>query len=431
MVNQLLIHLIIILFPIFIQQFFLNRKKIMNSMRYQVVSGLMFGTSAILCMAAPVHMVGEFQGDLRTIPIIISILYSGGKYVPGILAITIAALYRVYLGGDAVVFAGIIALFTICPCFFLVKPFLHYKAFKRIVICLLLALNSVIFIKIFFYVYIDMHQGSLTHQTPNFFTLSLLVLASLIGMGISALLKEHIIETNMLKLELERSEKLKIVSQIAASVAHEVRNPLTVVKGFLQLLKESVDDKQKGYMNIALSELDRAVYIITDYLNLAKPQADQLELIEVSSFLTHTIEIMNSYSLIQNVQMHLNCSQTDLFVWADKPKLSQVILNLIKNGVEAIPDTGEVIINAYNRNEEIFIEIMDTGTGMSKEDLDNIGSAFFTTKETGTGLGILVTIRIVEALNGKITFESKPGEGTKITIRFPAAVPEQKVMLSM
>ncbi|MDQ8737743.1 histidine kinase dimerization/phospho-acceptor domain-containing protein [Paenibacillus sp. LHD-38] len=87
---------------------------------------------------------------------------------------------------------------------------------------------------------------------------TVLTAASLIGMGISTMLKEHLIETAYLKLELERSEKLKIVSQIAASVAHEVRNPLTVVKGFLQLLKESVDDKKKDYLIIALEELDRA-----------------------------------------------------------------------------------------------------------------------------------------------------------------------------
>lgn len=423
MLNQLLIHLIIILFPIFIQQFFFNRKKKVESVSYQVVNGLMFGLSAILCMAMPVQMVGDFQADLRNIPIIISIIYSSGKYVPGIVALAVAMLYRIYLSGDAVFLSILISFVTVGPNFFFVKSFQNYEAVKRIIISLLLSLISAFVVIIAFFIYILTHQEALEFVSPSFLNISLLVAASFIGMGISSFLNEHIIESNLLKLELERSEKLKIVSQIAASVAHEVRNPLTVVKGFLQLLKESVDDKKKDYLKIALSELERAEYIITDYLNLAKPQADQLELIEVSSFLSSTLEIMNSYGLIQNVQMHLNCNQTDLFVWADKPKLSQVILNLIKNGVEAIPDTGEVIVNAYYRHEEIFIEIIDTGKGMSKEDLDNLGTAFFTTKETGTGLGIMVTIRIVEALNGKIAFESKPGLGTKVVIRFPSAEP--------
>ncbi|MDQ8737744.1 ATP-binding protein [Paenibacillus sp. LHD-38] len=134
--------------------------------------------------------------------------------------------------------------------------------------------------------------------------------------------------------------------------------------------------------------------------------------------------MMNSYGLIQNVQIQLNCNQTDLYVWADKPKLSQVLLNLIKNGVEAIPDTGEVMVNAYYRFEEIIIEIIDTGKGMSKEELDNIGTAFFTTKDTGTGLGVLVTVRIVEAIRGKITFESAIGKGTKVVLRLPSAEKE-------
>ena len=425
MVNQLLIHLVIILIPIFIQQFFFTRKKIPDSIPSQIVNGLMFGASAILCMAMPVNVLGSFQGDLRSIPIIISIVYGSGKYVPGIIAIVVAALYRIYIGGDAVLLATVALLLCVIPGFFFVKTFQNYLARKRIFICLLLSANTVIIVFIILFLYIEINDYSLENQKNFYLILIFLGAVSFVGMGISSLLKEHIIETNLLKLELERSEKLKIVSQIAASVAHEVRNPLTVVKGFLQLLKESVDDKKKDYLKIALSELERAEFIITDYLNLAKPQADHLELIEVSGFLSSTLEIMNSYGLIQNVQMHLNCNQTDLFVWADKPKLSQVILNLIKNGVEAIPNTGEVTVNAYYRNEEIFIEIIDTGKGMTKEDLNNLGTAFYTTKDTGTGLGILVTIRIVEALNGKIVFESVYGKGTKVIIRFPAAEPKK------
>ncbi|WP_419873631.1 ATP-binding protein [Candidatus Pristimantibacillus sp. PTI5] len=421
MANQLLIHLIIILFPIFIQQFFFSRKKIIDNLHYQILNGCMFGLSAVLCMAAPVQLIGSFQGDLRSIPLIISIVYGSGKYVPGIIALLIAVLYRYYIGGDAVLIAELSFLLVLGPAFLFVKSFLGYSSIRRIAICLLLSLHSVFITYVLLTFYIKSYQYDIEGQIHSLMMSAILAFASLIGMGISTLLKEHLIETAYLKLELERSEKLKIVSQIAASVAHEVRNPLTVVKGFLQLVKESVDDKKKDYLKIALDELDRAEFIITDYLNLAKPHSEQLELIEVASFLGSTLEMMNSYGLIQNVQIQLNCNQTDLYVQADKPKLSQVLLNLIKNGVEAIPDYGEVTLNAYYRFEEIFIEIIDTGKGMSKEDLDNVGTAFFTTKDTGTGLGVLVTVRIVEAMKGKIAFESVVGKGTKVVLRFPAA----------
>lgn len=424
MINQLLIHLIIILFPIFIQQFFYARKKITDRIRYQVLNGLMFGASAILCIASPIHVVGSFQWDLRSIPLIISIIYSSGKFVPGILAVAVAMLYRIYIGGDATFFSAISILLFVVPSFFFVKPFPSYLSTKRIVISLLLAANSVLGVFIMLIIYIQANHYGIEYQKNGMILFSIMAVVSIIGMGISALLNEQIIERSLLNLELERSEKLKIVSQIAASVAHEVRNPLTVVKGFLQLLKESVDDKKKDYLKIALSELERAEYIITDYLNLAKPQADLLEIVDVPVFLSNNLEIMNSYGLIQNVQMHFNCNQTNLFIWADKPKLSQVILNLIKNGVEAVPKSGEVTVNAYYRDENIFIEIIDTGKGMSKEELDSIGTPFFTTKATGTGLGIIVTIRIVEAMNGKITFESELDKGTKVIIRLPAAQPD-------
>ncbi|WP_054024610.1 ATP-binding protein [Bacillus sp. FJAT-28004] len=423
MVNQLLIHLIIISFPIFIQQFFYARKKIIDRIRYQVLNGFVFGAASILCMAYPVYVTGSFHGDLRSIPLIVLIIYGYKYYLPGVIALAVAVLYCLYIGGDDVVLSTASLLLSVGPCFFFLKSLRKNQAAKRMLICMILSINSVIVLIASLFLYLESNPNSIEIRSHGIFIM-VLAASSFIGMGISTLLKEHFIETAYLKHELERSERLKIVSQIAASVAHEVRNPLTVVKGFLQLLKESVDDKRKDYLNIALSELDRAEYIISDYLNLAKPQADQLEIIEVSEFLVHTLEIMNSYGLIQNVQIHLNCNQTDLYVWANKPKLTQVILNLIKNGVEAIPDKGEVTVNAYYYNEEICIEIIDTGKGISKEELEQLGTVFFTTKESGTGLGILVTYRIVEALKGKIAFQSELGIGTKVLLRFPAVEPE-------
>ncbi|MGM0880371.1 MAG: ATP-binding protein [Bacillota bacterium] len=420
MINQLLIQLIIIFFPIFIQQFYFSRIKATNKLRHHVLNGAMFGGSAVLCMTFPINVVESFQWDLRSVPIIISVLYNAGKYTPGIVASVIAILYRLYIGGDAAIISTIGFLFFVGPSFFFVKAFQNYRSIKRVIFSLILAVNSFFFILILLLIYIKTNVYVLELPTGGLIHFALICTVSIIGMGISSLLNEHIIESRMMKLELERSEKLKIVSQIAASVAHEVRNPLTVVKGFLQLLKESVDDKKKNYLKIALSELDRAEFIITDYLNLAKPQPDQLEVIEVSGFLNNTIEMMNSYGLIQNVQIQLNCKQTGLYVLADKPRLSQVVLNLIKNGVEAIPDTGDVTVNAFEMDEVIVLEIIDTGKGMSKEDLSHMGTPFFTTKDNGTGLGILVTIRIVEAMKGKISFESELGKGTKVMIKLPS-----------
>ncbi|WP_223829752.1 ATP-binding protein [Paenibacillus arenilitoris] len=421
MVNQLLLHLIIILFPIFIQQFFYTRKRANDSLRYQILNGIMFGGAAVICMTFPVNIVADFQWDLRSIPVIVSILYSKGYYMPGMIASLIAEAYRYYIGGDAAILSMIGFVFMIGPAIPFVKAFARCVPIKRVALCLALALHSVLVTVALLYLYLRLNGYIIEQPDYSVVVFSAMGLVTIIGMGISSLLNEHIIESAAMRLELERSEKLKIVSQIAASVAHEVRNPLTVVKGFIQLLSDSVDLKQRNYLKIALSELDRAEYIITDYLNLAKPQVEQLEVIEVSDFLNHTFEMMNSYSLIQNVEMRVNCDRSDLYVLADKPRLTQVILNMIKNGVEAIPETGEVSVNAYARNDEVYIEVVDTGSGMSKEDLDNIGKAFFTTKDTGTGLGILVTVRIIEAMNGKIAFESELGKGTKVTIRLPAS----------
>ncbi|WP_307466995.1 ATP-binding protein [Paenibacillus harenae] len=429
MMNQLLIHVIIILFPIFINQFFYATKRShARNNFYYIMNGLLFGLSSVLCMSLSITVIDGFEWDLRIIPIILAILYGGRHYWSGITALAMMFVFRIAVGGDDIVFALAVFILFALPCFWIAKSFYAYSPKKRVYtgIWLTLYSNAIISCLLFFYASLMRYELSLKADgVIHFIMMELLSFFSII---VASLLYENMIEKQAMRHELEQNEKLKIVSQLAASVAHEVRNPLTVVKGFLQLFKENADESKKNYLQIALSELERAELIITDYLNLAKPHSEHLETVYVPDFLHHTVEMMYSYGLIKNVEIKLVISFADkeLYITADKTKLSQVIINLIKNGVEAITKSGTVTVSGSRDAHTVVIEVADTGAGMSEETIANIGTPFFTTKESGTGLGTLVSIRIVEAMSGKISFASKPGKGTTVTLKFPAVTPIDK-----
>lgn len=219
--------------------------------------------------------------------------------------------------------------------------------------------------------------------------------------------------------ELQRSEKMEIISELAASVAHEVRNPLQVTRGFMQLLSEDSKGKEREHFDLALKELDRASSLITDFLSFAKPELEQETKLNVRDELNHIRGILQPLANLSGGTIELDITN-DLFMIGNAAKLKQAIINIVKNSIEALDGDGLVRIWAYGRNGEIVIHIQDDGVGMDEEDLARLGEAYFTKKPKGTGLGLMVTFRIIEAMQGSIHFYSKKGSGTEVVIRFPS-----------
>lgn len=227
---------------------------------------------------------------------------------------------------------------------------------------------------------------------------------------------EFLIENRRLKLMAQESEKLMIVSELAASVAHEVRNPLTVVKGFVKLVEPEVNDTSKEYLRLVISELDRTEAIITDYLNLAKKNKRLDSVFAVSDMLETVYSVMSIYTDIKGIELTLK-KEEELYIFGDISKMKQVCYNIIKNGVEAITHShGKIALRCYSKGKDAIIEIIDNGNGMEKQELLRVGEPFYTNKENGTGLGIMITKAIVEEHNGIIQFESEKDIGTKVTM---------------
>lgn len=234
---------------------------------------------------------------------------------------------------------------------------------------------------------------------------------------------EQILQRTKIQRELQRAEKMNAIGQLAASVAHEIRNPMTVVKGFLQifLAKEQMSEEERMYIRLMIEEMHRAETIINDYLSLAKPDIEQMELVDAGEFASRVMDLMNSYAMMsKNISIEINVNQR-VYIRSNPSELRQVLINILKNGIEAMKEGGNLTLSVYKENGYGVFEISDTGIGMSETELERLGTPFYSLKEKGTGIGMMVCYQIIERMKGKIDVSSEVGNGTTFKIYIPLA----------
>ncbi|WP_080845966.1 PAS domain-containing protein [Cytobacillus gottheilii] len=222
---------------------------------------------------------------------------------------------------------------------------------------------------------------------------------------------------------LHRQDKLAAVGQLAAGVAHEIRNPLTSMKGYAEfLLLDEQNEERREFIDIILDEIDRVDTIVEDFMVLAKPKAIQLEEKNIIPIIENVISLLEFEARKRNVAIHFEPEQPIIQIECDENRLKQVFLNFIKNGIEAMPDGGKINITIENINDKITIAIQDTGVGIPEDKLKKIGDPFYTTKKNGNGLGLMVSFKIIESHNGKVYIESELNKGTIFNIVLPAKI---------
>jgi PAS domain S-box-containing protein len=218
---------------------------------------------------------------------------------------------------------------------------------------------------------------------------------------------------------LRRTEKLSVVGELAASVAHEIRNPLTSLKGFVQMLQVE-DPKHQLYYQIMHDELNRINFIVGELLLLAKPQLVKFTTVELKKILQDVISLLTTQASLYNVQIESQLPDEDISVECEPNQLKQLFINIIKNGIEASINGGTVsILLDRSNDEQVSILIKDNGCGISGERLKKIGEPFYSSKEKGTGLGLTVSFKIVQSHNGSIRFNSQKNVGTSVSIILP------------
>lgn len=215
---------------------------------------------------------------------------------------------------------------------------------------------------------------------------------------------------------IRRSEKLSIIGQLAAGIAHDIRNPLTSLKGFLQLLQTT----NVKYTDIMLEEIEHINYIVNEFMTLAKPHINTYTEVIISKMVQSVIKFLQSQANLYNVQINIELDSDNQSVYCQPDQIKQVLINVLKNAIEAMPGGGIITISIGNHlNQSVLISIADQGEGIPEDELSNLGEPFFTLKSNGTGLGLMISQNIIEAHNGELSITSEVNQGTIVKIKLP------------
>ncbi|MED4582281.1 ATP-binding protein [Brevibacillus choshinensis] len=415
MIEILLLNTLIILVSTFFYQFFWLDKRRTPATNHLLISFLS-SVTLVLCLTFPFRSQSGYIYDLRIIPLLISFFYGGYRSFLVVSAVYLA--YRFYLGG--------VGFYSSTFIFILMLPItvniaISYK--KRTRKQKMMSGMALVFIWYLFIMaiklYRDMINVGSSELTISFW--ASIILINVITMWMTIYWIEGMIEKHKMAIEVQRGEKMNAMNQLASALAHEVRNPLTAVHGFIQLLlkDEIPEERRNEYLQIMLHECNQVQDVITEYLSWAKPQMEETCLFDIGQLIDQSIHITTPYAQSNNVEIR-SAIEPSLSFTSNPGKIKQCLINMMKNGIEAMKNGGLLQVNARKLDEYLVIEIIDTGVGMTQAELNRLGMPFYSTKEKGTGLGTMISYRIIEGVNGKINVTSKKGKGTCFTIYLPA-----------
>ena len=238
-----------------------------------------------------------------------------------------------------------------------------------------------------------------------------------------------ITESKNYEQEMKRLSGLDLIGQMAAGISHEIRNPMTTVRGFLQLLSTKEDCMQYSeFFTLMIDELDRANSIITEFLSMGNTRSSDLQELNLNSILNDIMPLLQGDAFNENKQVLMKMSKIPNLL-LNRNEIRQLILNLYRNGLEAMKPGKTLTIHTYTEKDEVILAIEDEGVGIDTEVLEKLGTPFFSTKDNGTGLGLGVCYGIAARHRAKIDIETSP-EGTTFFVRFATEM-ENKSTVSM
>lgn len=392
--------LLMILFFVF---FLLDKRA--GSIHLHKRAGLFyFVFSLIICSVFSYPIQSGYVLDLRIIPFLLGGLYLRFSPILGFLVI----LFRAFHGIDVGFFIAV-AFYTVFSFFiWYISPW-FLKLTSNIRILFSTGITLLISVGILFTI-------ALNKVSPDQFIDIFIayVIVPPLGVAIISSTIEIREKNQQLQQQLVIEEKLAAVEQMGAAISHEIRNPLTTAIGFIELLDQvSLDNnKRTKYISIIKDELDSAEGIIQDYLTFSKPVIESIEELDIQKELTHILKLLHPLANYHSVKVSTDFS-TYGTILGDRSKFHQCFINIIRNSIESMPYGGALLIKTIATQNKITISIQDTGTGLSKDQINHLGEPHYSPKgPKGTGLSMMVAYSILRAMKGTIEVQSEIGKGT-------------------
>ena len=407
--DSLIIYLIFLLFPILLYLIFLTYTKITNKKESELLFDLCLLSSVYLIIKYYIYFPDKMFLLLVNIPLVIGIIRK--RYLLSfILSIFIAFYYyKLFDFNIYFVFSEYFFYFL----YFYIFNKKHKKDNSVKIINNFTFLKGIVLSYEIFY--IVPNNSNIIFVIINLFLL-LLIFYVICYLVVKLMEKaENILSLNKVLNELQHEKELK---NSLFKITHEIKNPIAVCKGYVDMFDKKDINKCERYNEIIKNELNRTLIIMDDFMNYTKIKV-KLDIIDINMLLSEVLESFSLIFKINNVDLINKVTDDEIYINGDYDRLKQVFINLIKNGIESFDGkNGKLEIKSKENNKEVIISIIDNGCGMDEEVFKNINKMFYTTKKNGTGIGLPLSNEIIKLHNGRINLYSKKGEGTTVEIIF-------------
>lgn len=407
--DSLIIYLVFLLFPILLYLIFLAYTKITNKKESELLFDLCLLSSVYLIIKYYIYFPNKIFLLLVNVSLVIGIIRK--RNLLNIVLSIIITFYYYKLFDFNIYFVFSEYLFYFLYFYFFNKK--HKKDNSVTIINNFTFLKGIVLSYEIFYIVPD--SNDIYFVIINLFVL-LIIFYVICYLVVKLMEKaEKILSLNKVLNELQHEKELK---NSLFKITHEIKNPIAVCKGYVDMFDKKDINKCERYNEIIKNELNRTLIIMDDFMNYTKIKV-KLDIIDINMLLSEVLESFSLIFKINNVDLINKVTDDEIYINGDYDRLKQVFINLIKNGIESFDGkNGKLEIKSKENNKEVIISIIDNGCGMDEEVFKNINKMFYTTKKNGTGIGLPLSNEIIKLHNGRINLYSKKGEGTTVEIIF-------------
>lgn len=407
--DNIIIYLIFLLFPIFLYLIFLTYTKTVNKKASDLLFDLCLISSVYLIIKYYIYFPDKIFLLLVNIPLVIGCIRKRNIFV--IILSIIIVIYYYKMFNFNILFTSLEYLFYIIYFLIFNYKFKNKNSTKLI--------NNFTFFK---GIVLSFEIFYIIPGEDNFlvviYSLFILLIIFYVVCYLSVKLMEKAEQILFLNKVLNQLDKEKELRNSLFKITHEIKNPIAVCKGYVDMFDYKDIEKCKKYNNIIKNELNRTLTIMDDFMDYTKIKVN-LDVIDLNMLLMEVIDSFNLIFKINNIELINNIKDDEIYINGDYDRLKQVFVNIIKNSIEAIEGKKGIIkISLKEKNKQVIVNISDNGCGMDKDVLNDINKMFYTTKKNGTGIGVPLSNEIIHLHNGKITYTSLKNTGTQVEIIF-------------